>query len=71
MVYAIATQDSVFVYDTQQHNPLAMISSLHYATLTDLAWQVLFMSEFLQDHCCFNRFQLLGRQMEILWLLRL
>ena len=38
MVYAIATQDSVLIYDTQQHTPLCAISNLHYATFTDLSW---------------------------------
>lgn len=38
MVYAIATQDSVLIYDTQQQTPLCAISNLHYATFTDLTW---------------------------------
>ncbi|KAL1921637.1 uncharacterized protein VTP21DRAFT_10279 [Calcarisporiella thermophila] len=38
MVYAVATQDAVFVYDTQQQGALAMIGNLHYATITDVAW---------------------------------
>jgi hypothetical protein len=37
-VYAIATQDSVYLYDTQQALPLAYLSQLHYSTFTDLAW---------------------------------
>ncbi|KAI3627569.1 CAC2 [Malassezia furfur] len=48
MVYAIATQESVWVYDTQQSAPLCCFSNLHYASFTDLAWspdgQVLMMS---------------------------
>lgn len=38
MVYAVATQDAVYVYDTQQLIPLCVVSNLHYATFTDLAW---------------------------------
>lgn len=38
MVYAVATQESVFVYDTQQSTPLYCFSNLHYAPFTDLAW---------------------------------
>lgn len=38
MVYAIATQDSVLIYDTQQYTPLCAVSNLHYATFTDLTW---------------------------------
>ncbi|KAG0052918.1 hypothetical protein BGZ83_001939 [Gryganskiella cystojenkinii] len=37
-VYAVATQDSVLIYDTQQTAPLALVSHLHYATYTDMAW---------------------------------
>ncbi|KAF1990420.1 WD40 repeat-like protein [Aulographum hederae CBS 113979] len=38
MVYAIATQDAVHVHDTQQREPLCVVSNLHYATFTDLTW---------------------------------
>lgn len=38
MVYAVATQESVWVYDTQQAGPLCCFSNLHYASFTDLAW---------------------------------
>lgn len=48
IVYAVATQDAVYVYDTQQQRPLCIISNLHYATFTDLTWsndgQTLLMS---------------------------
>lgn len=38
MIYAVATQDAVFVYDTQQTIPLAVVSNLHFATFSDLSW---------------------------------
>ena len=38
MVYAVATQDSILVYDTQQKQPLCVVSNLHFATFTDLTW---------------------------------
>ncbi|KAL3474732.1 WD40-repeat-containing domain protein [Aspergillus californicus] len=38
MVYAVATQDAVMVYDTQQQAPLCVVSNLHFATFTDLTW---------------------------------
>ncbi len=41
IVYAVATQDSVLIYDTQQQTPLCIVSNLHYATFTDLTWYVL------------------------------
>ncbi|XP_012286497.1 chromatin assembly factor 1 subunit B [Orussus abietinus] len=38
MVFAVATQHSVLIYDTQQTSPVATISNIHYTRLTDLAW---------------------------------
>ncbi|KAF9888325.1 hypothetical protein FE257_008758 [Aspergillus nanangensis] len=38
IVYAVATQDAVMVYDTQQQTPLCVVSNLHFATFTDLTW---------------------------------
>jgi chromatin assembly factor 1 subunit B len=38
VVYAVATQDAVLVYDTQQQSPLCVVSNLHFATFTDLTW---------------------------------
>ena len=38
MIYAVATQNSVMLYDTQQPEPFARISRIHYIGLNDLAW---------------------------------
>jgi chromatin assembly factor 1 subunit B len=38
MIYAVATEDSVLLYDTQQQTPLCVVSNLHCATFTDLTW---------------------------------
>lgn len=38
MVFAVATFDSVLVYDTQHGYPLCHITGLHYASQTDLSW---------------------------------
>ncbi|THC98899.1 hypothetical protein EYZ11_001612 [Aspergillus tanneri] len=38
IVYAVATQDAILVYDTQQQTPICVVSNLHFATFTDLAW---------------------------------
>lgn len=38
MLYASATQDSVYIYDTQQTRPICAISGMHFAPITDLAW---------------------------------
>jgi chromatin assembly factor 1 subunit B len=40
MVFAVATQDSVWIYDTQQGGPLCCFSNMHYASFTDLSWCV-------------------------------
>ncbi|KAI9810175.1 MAG: hypothetical protein M1827_006621 [Pycnora praestabilis] len=40
IVYAVATQDAVLVYDTQQQTPLCVVSNLHFATFTDLTWSI-------------------------------
>lgn len=38
MVFAVATKSSVYLYDTQQSQPIGLISNIHYTRLTDLAW---------------------------------
>lgn len=38
MIYAVATLDAVFLYDTQQAGPICMFGNLHYAPFTDLSW---------------------------------
>ena len=38
MMYAVATQDSVLVYDTQQTSPVCVMSKLHYDSFTDMSW---------------------------------
>ncbi|MCJ1230851.1 hypothetical protein MMC12_007525 [Toensbergia leucococca] len=38
IIYAVATQDAVLVYDTQQQTPLCVVSNLHFATFTDVTW---------------------------------
>ena len=39
MVFAIATQDSIIIYDTETITPLGYVSNLHYSTITDLNWE--------------------------------
>lgn len=38
MVYAVASVDSVMIYDTQSPVPFAYITNAHYAGITDMAW---------------------------------
>lgn len=42
-IYALATHDTILLYDTQQEAPICMFSSLHFAAFTDLAWYVFFL----------------------------
>ncbi|WPK25492.1 hypothetical protein PUMCH_002809 [Australozyma saopauloensis] len=39
MIFAIATQNSVFIYDTEKLQPLGMVNNLHYLTITDISWE--------------------------------
>lgn len=38
MVFAVATQDCIVIYDTQHLCPLGLLSNMHYSTITDLCW---------------------------------
>ncbi len=38
MVYAVATQDGVLIYDTQHANAIVVSNKIHYASITDLSW---------------------------------
>lgn len=38
MVFAVATEDSVLFYDTQQSHPFAMVNNIHYHQLSDMTW---------------------------------
>jgi chromatin assembly factor 1 subunit B len=37
-IYAVATEDSIFFYDTQSLNPFAYVTDIHYSNLSDLSW---------------------------------
>jgi len=38
MIFAVASEDAVLLYDTQQSRPFAYLANLHYHTLSDLTW---------------------------------
>ncbi|XP_045396603.1 chromatin assembly factor 1 subunit B isoform X2 [Lemur catta] len=38
LVFAVASEDSVLFYDTQQHFPFGYVSNIHYHTLSDVSW---------------------------------
>lgn len=54
LVFAVATLNSLFVYDTQSAYPLAVLAGLHYAPITDIAWSwdAKFMAVSSQDGFC-------------------
>ncbi|XP_031833327.1 chromatin assembly factor 1, p105 subunit [Nomia melanderi] len=60
IVFAVATQHSVFIYDTQQISPIAVISNIHYTRLTDVSWSsdggILIVSS-TDGYCSIIRFQ--------------
>lgn len=38
IIFAVATQNSVIFYDTQQVTPFACLSDIHYTRISDIAW---------------------------------
>ncbi|CAK9257791.1 unnamed protein product [Sphagnum jensenii] len=38
LVFAVATLDSLLIYDTQHSSPIVVVAGLHYAAITDIAW---------------------------------
>ncbi|XP_018318625.1 chromatin assembly factor 1 subunit B isoform X1 [Agrilus planipennis] len=38
MIFAVATDNDVILYDTQQMTPFAILQKIHYTRLTDLTW---------------------------------
>ncbi|KAI9164745.1 hypothetical protein LWI28_001172 [Acer negundo] len=38
VVFAIATLNSLYIYDTESVPPIAILAGLHYAAITDIAW---------------------------------
>uniref|UniRef100_A0A3B4A585 Chromatin assembly factor 1 subunit B n=1 Tax=Periophthalmus magnuspinnatus TaxID=409849 RepID=A0A3B4A585_9GOBI len=38
IIFAVASEDSIFLYDTQQTHPFGLVSNIHYHTLSDLTW---------------------------------
>uniref|UniRef100_H0V7J7 Chromatin assembly factor 1 subunit B n=1 Tax=Cavia porcellus TaxID=10141 RepID=H0V7J7_CAVPO len=39
LVFAVASEDSVLLYDTQQLFPFGYVSNIHYHTLSDISWK--------------------------------
>jgi hypothetical protein len=60
LVFAIATEDSVLLYDTQHLAPFGYVSGIHYSNLTDISWssngQLLSVSS-IDGFCTFIMFK--------------
>ncbi|KAL6543394.1 3-oxoacyl-[acyl-carrier-protein] synthase [Orobanche hederae] len=37
-IFAVATLNSLYIYDTESIQPIAIIAAVHYAAVTDIAW---------------------------------
>ncbi|CAJ1937837.1 unnamed protein product [Sphenostylis stenocarpa] len=38
IIFAVATLNSLYIYDTESTSPLAILAGLHYASITDITW---------------------------------
>ncbi|XP_028793804.1 chromatin assembly factor 1 subunit FAS2 [Neltuma alba] len=38
LIFAVATLNSLYIYDTENNPPIAIMAGLHYAAITDIAW---------------------------------
>ncbi|KAJ8765357.1 hypothetical protein K2173_012054 [Erythroxylum novogranatense] len=54
LVFAVATLNSVYVYDTESVPPISILAGLHYAAITDIAWSpnAQFLAVSSQDGYC-------------------
>ncbi|GLJ54099.1 hypothetical protein SUGI_1158460 [Cryptomeria japonica] len=54
VVFAIATLNSLYIYDTESSTPIAIFAGLHYAAITDIAWSsdAKFLAVSSQDGYC-------------------
>lgn len=60
IVFAVATQDSIYLYDTQQTMPIARVSNIHYTRLSDLSWSGdgrILMASSTDGYCSFLVFE--------------
>ncbi|KAK3007256.1 hypothetical protein RJ639_016239 [Escallonia herrerae] len=38
LIFAVATLNSLYIYDTESIQPIAIMAGLHYAAITDISW---------------------------------
>uniref|UniRef100_A0A3P8VS62 Chromatin assembly factor 1, subunit B n=1 Tax=Cynoglossus semilaevis TaxID=244447 RepID=A0A3P8VS62_CYNSE len=59
MVFAVASEDAIFLYDTQQSIPFGLVSNIHYHTLSDLTWYMVGavnVTDHFNGYCSFLSF---------------
>jgi len=60
MVYAIASLDSITIYDTQHNLPIGHCANMHYASITDITWSSdgkLLVVSSTDGYCSFIKFE--------------
>ncbi|KAM7259852.1 hypothetical protein ACFE04_015593 [Oxalis oulophora] len=40
LIFAVATLNSLYIYDTESVSPIAILAGLHYAAITDISWSL-------------------------------
>ncbi|ESO05786.1 hypothetical protein HELRODRAFT_77575 [Helobdella robusta] len=58
-VFAVATENSILIYDTQQPTPMFSVSNVHYDILSDLTWSSdgrLLIASSVDGYCTLIRF---------------
>lgn len=40
LIFAVVTLNSLYIYDTESVQPIAIVAGLHYAAVTDIAWYI-------------------------------
>lgn len=40
IIFAVATLNSLYIYDTESNPPIAIMAGIHYAAITDIAWYI-------------------------------
>ncbi|KAL0284420.1 UNVERIFIED_CONTAM: Chromatin assembly factor 1 subunit FAS2, partial [Sesamum angustifolium] len=38
LIFAVATLNSLYIYDTESIQPIVIVAGVHYAAITDIAW---------------------------------
>ena len=67
MVFAVATYETVLIYDTQSTCPVALIKNLHYDSINDMVWinTNILMVASSDGYCSFIKIENPGEKLEI------